>query len=65
MLILITIANVAAELWTVELGVHLQLTQGLPNDLAFPVRSRASMWELTKIDTILEYFVYGLQEVAS
>ena len=50
---LISITNVAPELRTVELCVNLQLTEGLPNDLALPIRSWTSMRELTKVDTVL------------
>ena len=65
MLVLITIANVAAKLRAVELSMNLQLSQGLPNDLSFTIWSRASMWELAEINTVLEYFVHWLQEVTS
>ena len=65
MLILISIANVAAKFGAVELGVDLELAESLPDDLAFTLRSWASMWELAEIDTILENFVYWLQKVAS
>jgi hypothetical protein len=60
MLILISIANVAAEFGAVELSVDLKLTKSLPDDLAFTLWSWASMWELAEIDTILQNFVYWL-----
>ena len=37
MLVLISIANIAAKLWAVELGVGLQLAESLPNDLILSI----------------------------
>jgi hypothetical protein len=51
MLELLPVANIATELGAVKLGMCLQLSKGLPNDLR-SMDSVASMRELTEINTV-------------
>ena len=57
MLKIIDVADVAAEFWTVVLGVGLQLGKSLPNNLALPPCQIASVRKLTEIDAVAEDFV--------
>ena len=57
-LVLILVADIASEFRTVELSVCVQLSEGHPDDLAsVSGLSDASVWELTEIDAVSQYFV--------
>jgi len=64
MLKLVSIAYVAPELGTMELGMDLQLTERLPDDFSLTIGPWTSMRELAKIYTVLEHFVNRLHKVA-
>lgn len=59
-----SVADVAAEFWAVELSMCLELSESLPDDFSSSI-SVTFMWELAEIDTVFEYLVYFLKEVAS
>lgn len=65
MLVLLTVANVATKLGTMELSVRLQLTERRPDDLRFTTGTHASVRELAEIDTVLQHLVHFLQEVTA
>ena len=63
-LVLLAVADVAAKLGAVELGVSLQLAERGPHDLGLAVRSLASVRELAEVNAVLEHLVDLLHEVA-
>ena len=65
MLEFFTVADVAAELGAVELGVSLELAEGFPNDLPSSIVSEASVRELAEVDTIPKNLVHFLHEITS
>lgn len=64
MLELLTIADVAAELRAVELGMNLQLRESHPEDLALPGALDALVREFAEVDAVLEHLVDRLEEVS-
>ena len=65
MLELLSIADVATELGALVLGMSLELSQGLPDNLGTTLGRPASMRELTEVDTVAKHFVDLLHEVTS
>jgi hypothetical protein len=63
MLELGSVADITSELGAVELSVCLELTEGLPDDLA--AIFIASMWELTEINAVLNNLVNFLEEITT
>lgn len=64
MLELFSVANITSKFRAMELCMHLKLSKSFPNDFRFSVLI-ASMGEFTKIDTVLQHFVYRLKEISS
>lgn len=64
MLELFSVANITSKFRAMELCMHLKLSKSFPNDFRFSVLI-ASMGEFTKIDTVLQNFVYWLKEISS
>jgi hypothetical protein len=63
-LILLPIADVASELWTVELSMGLELAKSLPDYLGSLV-GVASVRELAEVNAVLEHLVNWLHEVTT
>lgn len=63
MLKFFTVANIATEFRAVELSMGLQFTQSFPYDFVVSMNRWTSMWEFTKINTVLENFIYLLKKI--
>ena len=63
-LILVSVANIATKLWAIELSVSLKFTKGLPNNFTVSLKRRASMWELTEINTVFQNFIDFSKEIS-
>jgi len=57
------VTNVAAKLGAVVDGVVLQVLHGLPDESSLPVLLKASMGELTEVNTILKDVIDVFQEI--
>ena len=65
MLELLSIADVAAELGALVLGMSLELSQGLPDNLGTTLVRPASVRELAEVNAVTKDLVDLLHEVSS
>ena len=65
MLELLSVADVASEFWALVLGMSLQLSKSLPNDLRSSRLGPASVRELAKVNAVPQHLVDLLHEVSS
>jgi len=62
---LLSVTDITSELWTLILRMSLELSKGLPDDLGFTrLLIPASMRELAEVNTVSEYLVDLLHEIA-
>jgi hypothetical protein len=61
---LVSKANVATKLWTVELGMSLELAQSLPDDVvSTTLDGWTSMRKFTEINTVFQDLVYFSKKI--
>ena len=65
MLAIFIVANVATEFWAIIKCMFLQFSHGLPDYFTLVAcMFIALVWKLTKVDSVLQYFVNVLHEIA-